>query len=286
MTWFKVDDKFHSHIKTARAGVDTLGLWVMCGSWCADHLTDGFVPDYIALRMDSKARSKASKLVSAGLWSVAERGGDRGWQFHDWCDMQPTKDDVETRREQEREKKRRYREKASRGENGQFVSDVPDVSTGESTGDKEVRPPGSPVGCPPVPVPSRPVPSRPDPYLFAESDELAPLAEQTTQGLIAEWLDHTPQRPPGRVIGQVSKELKVMLDEGQPYEDVRAGLAAWAQKGLHPSTLASVVHETRTPKAPRASGRRDDRQELFEFWEQHYSDPNATNPFMIEGTAL
>jgi hypothetical protein len=32
-------------------------------------------------------------------------------------------------------------------------------------------------------------------------------------------------------------------------------------------------------------GRRDERQELFDYWEHHYSDPDAANPFMIEGTA-
>lgn len=72
--------------------------------------------------------------------------------------------------------------------------------------------------------------------------------EATVQTLIAEWIDHCDNRPPGRVIGQVSKEVKAMLSEGIPYEHVRAGVAAWHTKGLHPSTLASVVHETRTTK--------------------------------------
>jgi hypothetical protein len=73
-------------------------------------------------------------------------------------------------------------------------------------------------------------------------------ADASAQTLIGEWIDHCPTRPPGRVIGQLSKEVKALLDEGQPYEDVRAGLAAWHSKGLHPSTLASVVHETRTAR--------------------------------------
>lgn len=61
--------------------------------------------------------------------------------------------------------------------------------------------------------------------------------------LVAEWLDHCAKRPPGQVIGQVSKNLKQMLTEGIDYEDVRRGLAAWASKGIHPSTLPSVVNE-------------------------------------------
>lgn len=74
------------------------------------------------------------------------------------------------------------------------------------------------------------------------------VAEQApAQQLVAEWIDHCNQRPPGRVIGQVSKELKTMLNEGIPASDLRQGLIAWHSKGLHPSTLASVVHETRNP---------------------------------------
>lgn len=65
----------------------------------------------------------------------------------------------------------------------------------------------------------------------------------TAQTLVGEWIDHCNKRPPGRVIGQVSKEIGLLLREDIAYADVRAGVAAWHQKGLHPSTLASVVHE-------------------------------------------
>lgn len=158
MPWFKVDDKFHSHVKAARAGVDALGLWVLCGSWCMDQMSDGFVPDYIALRIDPKARRRAAKLVAAGLWVEAERDGDRGWLFHDWSDLQPTRDEVESKRELEREKKARWREKAKRNSNGEFTTADSEMSPGVSTVDNLVRPPGSPEGCPPVPDPTRPDP--------------------------------------------------------------------------------------------------------------------------------
>jgi hypothetical protein len=44
-----------------------------------------------------------------------------------------------------------------------------------------------------------------------------------------------------------------MLDEGIAPERIRAALAEWNRKGLHPSTLASVVHEI-TNRAPAARG--------------------------------
>jgi len=78
---------------------------------------------------------------------------------------------------------------------------------------------------------------------------------QTAQTYLAEWLDHCASRPPGSVVGQVGKQLKAMLAEGIDPADVRAGLAAWHVKGLHPSTLPSVVNElmNASPAQARAS---------------------------------
>lgn len=65
----------------------------------------------------------------------------------------------------------------------------------------------------------------------------------TAQTLVGEWIDHCDAKPPKTVIGQVAKHLKAMLDEGIEPERIRAALAEWNRKGLHPSTLPSVVHE-------------------------------------------
>ena len=65
--------------------------------------------------------------------------------------------------------------------------------------------------------------------------------------IVGEWIDTLPARPPGRVIGQVAKEVKAMLDEGVSPDLIRRGVTEWQRRGLHPSTLASVVHEVSTP---------------------------------------
>lgn len=83
-------------------------------------------------------------------------------------------------------------------------------------------------------------------------DENRP-ADETTQTLIAEWIQHCGGRPPARVVGHVAKEIRQMLSEGIPYDEVRRGLASWQGKGLHPSALASEVHACRTPRTPRPS---------------------------------
>jgi hypothetical protein len=65
----------------------------------------------------------------------------------------------------------------------------------------------------------------------------------TAQALLGEWIDHCPQRPPKQVLGQVAKMLGSLLGEGYAPEQVRRGLAAWHEKGLHPAALPAVVHE-------------------------------------------
>ena len=43
MSWAKIDDRLHSHTKVRKAGLEAMGLWVLCLSHCAAQLTDGFV---------------------------------------------------------------------------------------------------------------------------------------------------------------------------------------------------------------------------------------------------
>lgn len=75
----------------------------------------------------------------------------------------------------------------------------------------------------------------------AEAVEAEQLDQRTPQTLVAEWLDHRTTRPPQRVIGHLSKEIKNLLDEGYEYELVRAAVGQWHQRGLHPATLPSVM---------------------------------------------
>lgn len=89
MTWFKVDDKLHDHRKARAAGKGAMGVWVLAGSWSADNLTDGFIPPSILTRFGTKR--DAERLVSVGLWHVAEQYGETGWRFHEWDERQPTR---------------------------------------------------------------------------------------------------------------------------------------------------------------------------------------------------
>ncbi|SCF42921.1 hypothetical protein GA0070563_112156 [Micromonospora carbonacea] len=92
-----------------------MGLWALAGSWSSNQLTDGWVPDYIAARLDTDYREHAAALVRAGLWVEDEQGGDKGWRFHQWGEHQPSAESVLVKREAARERMRRVREHRNAG---------------------------------------------------------------------------------------------------------------------------------------------------------------------------
>jgi hypothetical protein len=89
MPWFKIDDKAHSHPKFMRAGNAALGLWLRCGSYSAQHLTEGIVPGVIAQLYGTAPQ--AAKLVKTGLWHQhghdcdrCPQPGDGDYVIHDF----------------------------------------------------------------------------------------------------------------------------------------------------------------------------------------------------------
>lgn len=96
MTWFKVDDKLHDHRKARSAGKAAMGVWVLAGSWSADNLRDGFVPDTVLPRWGN--RRDAQRLVDVGLWHDDTDDGETGWRFHEWTERQPTRAETEAKR--------------------------------------------------------------------------------------------------------------------------------------------------------------------------------------------
>lgn len=111
MTWFKVDDRFHSHPKVLGLSLAAAGLWVRAGSWCAAHETDGKL-NRALLRTFNAPPRLAWELVAAGLW----REESDGFSFKNWSEFQPTSAQIELRREQEKLKKRRQRAVMSPGD--------------------------------------------------------------------------------------------------------------------------------------------------------------------------
>lgn len=105
MPWFRLEDSFHSHPKVIAAGNEAAGLFVRCGTYAAEHLTDGFIRQDVALLYGSA--ELAGTLVRAGLWNRT-RGG---WQIHDYLDYNPSAEQVKQERKQAAERQRRRRDR-------------------------------------------------------------------------------------------------------------------------------------------------------------------------------
>lgn len=65
------------------AGLDAVGVWLLCATWSLNHRTEGFVPEpvvaYIARSRVTRARAVAA-LVEQGLWQPV----DDGWRITGW----------------------------------------------------------------------------------------------------------------------------------------------------------------------------------------------------------
>lgn len=104
MPWFKVDDALALHMKAITAGNTALGLWVRAGSWSMHQLSDGFIPEPVVSALGGRS-GDAVALMNAGLWDSA----DGGYQFHDWAEYQPTREQVLAEREAAAQRMRRVR---------------------------------------------------------------------------------------------------------------------------------------------------------------------------------
>ncbi|KUM31597.1 hypothetical protein AQ436_00205 [Arthrobacter sp. EpRS66] len=254
--WFKVDDGFHSSRKLLsipkRHRLAAAGLWVIAGSWCGQQLTNGRVPDYM-LKEWGATPATVQALLDSGLWEVESDAN----VFYKWHEYQPSKRDVDAERAASRERMRDLRAKRK------------GVKPQESGAKDDMFVRTSPNGSESV---RNPDPTRPDPTIDTSAkalgdyaadpealfDEPAPktpepeIIQENAGAIIAQWIESQSQRPPGRVIGQLSKEIKTLLDEGHAFSEVLAATQSWSRKSLHPSTLASVLHEARNPRTMTA----------------------------------
>lgn len=110
MVWGKMDDKFHRNKKVRKLrnmgarGREALGVWAFWWSWCLDDPSlDGVVP----LEELNKDELRSAELLCSdlhegrGLWVRVQRG----FLFHDFHAYNPTKEQVEHKREADRARK-------------------------------------------------------------------------------------------------------------------------------------------------------------------------------------
>lgn len=91
MTWYRCDDQLGDHPKVMSLDAKLLpamGLWLMCGVYCAKHLTDGKVPRKVVAMYDGEKLVK--DLERAGLFEPIPTG----WLMHDYLIYNPSREQV------------------------------------------------------------------------------------------------------------------------------------------------------------------------------------------------
>lgn len=151
MPWFKIDDSAHSHPKLVKAGNAALGLWMRCGSYAAQHLTEGIVPGVIAQMYGTGPQ--AAKLVKAGLWHQAGHGcprcvqpADGDYVMHDFLEngRNVTKAQAEASREAAADRQRKRRAKQNADGNADDSQTKTDRIHDESSANRERKDPQFP----------------------------------------------------------------------------------------------------------------------------------------------
>ena len=116
MPWFRLDEGFHQHPKVLKAGNAAVGLWIRCGTWSAQYLTDGFIPANIAATYGRPR--EIEQLIAAHLWQRHEGG----FLMPDYLDYNPSAEEIRQRRKADLERKRRGAKSAGRRPDGSFGS--------------------------------------------------------------------------------------------------------------------------------------------------------------------
>lgn len=103
MPWVRIDDTLHDHPKVYRLPASLrlhcLGAWVLAICYASRHLTDGEVP-VAWLRAEGATTRQIAALVSAGFLDKTD--GDGVVWVHNFLDYNPSREQVEARREDTR----------------------------------------------------------------------------------------------------------------------------------------------------------------------------------------
>lgn len=126
MAWVRIDDGMTEHPKLVEAGPLALALHVAGLCYCNRQLTDGLIPRKVARRlMDFEdyddVDSVIERLVAAEIWHL--EGSD--YRIHDYLEYQPSRADVEHKRDLNRQRQQRFRDRQAASSDDNAVTNAP-----------------------------------------------------------------------------------------------------------------------------------------------------------------
>ncbi len=151
MSWFPFDDKAHSDDRFRRAGLAAVGLYAMAGAYCADQLTDGFVPDWFVRQFANGSRTVRVLVAEGLLTRRAGEGGVNGYQFVEFPES--------LTRAANEERKRKWRDDKRKRKSGNDFSVVRSTggsateSGADSTAERRMESTSETTRIPPVQSP-------------------------------------------------------------------------------------------------------------------------------------
>jgi len=216
VAWFKVDDGLHASRKLLsipkRSRFAAVGLWTVAGSWCADQLTDGLVPDYM-LTVWGAPPAAPQSLVDAGLW---ERASD-GYLFCNWLEYQPRKEDVDAERAASRERMRELRAKRKQKKTLESAENEDVFGRTGTNGSENVR----------NPDPTRPDPTPINTPTSEISDEIPRPEIDELLDLLDTCLEHNGSKKPSRTKKNTDAARLLIDKDGYTVNQV-AWMIRWA----------------------------------------------------------
>jgi hypothetical protein len=153
MGWVRLDDNFADHPKVIALSDSAFRLYIEALCYSNRQLTDGFIPNAVYLKLSRD--DEADYLIDAGLWeevhgNVISPELTTGYAIRSYTEYQPTREKVEEKREQAKERLRRYREKHG------------------NANETQMKPHPQPI----------PNPTQPNPNKDIEKNYLEPVAEE------------------------------------------------------------------------------------------------------------
>ena len=153
MGWVRLDDNFADHPKVIALSDSAFRLYIEALCYSNRQLTDGFIPNAVYLKLSRD--DEADYLIDAGLWeevhgNVISPELTTGYAIRSYTEYQPTREKVEEKREQAKERLRRYREKQG------------------NANETQMKPHPQPI----------PNPTQPNPNKDIEKNYLEPVAEE------------------------------------------------------------------------------------------------------------
>ncbi len=248
MGWARLDDRWHDHHKVAAAGLEAAGLWTMCLTWAHSNrrttTTPGVIPQHIVTRFaGTKAKKLAKVLVDVGLWDAPSSAG---WPIHDFDDYLPRYDPEQARAAGSAGGKARSGKRTAKQTASEPLDGLDGEPPSEPPPDDEAVRQANEERTSSTRASAR---RNPDPGLWEElrSSQAAEPPPPTAQLLVREWIDlRGGVQPDSATLGHAAREMKRLLGEGIPYEDISAALPSWHAGGLPATNLKTCVDRVRT----------------------------------------